>query len=43
LVCVSHSMVAMPTMFKGYVLCEVDALGKETHFITETEFTVRTG
>jgi len=40
---VSHCMVAMPTMFKGYVLSEVRAFGKETHFIIGTVFTVRTG
>jgi hypothetical protein len=43
LVILSHSMVAMPTMLQGYVLCELRALGKETHFIIGTVFTVRTG
>jgi hypothetical protein len=36
-------MVAMSTMFKGYVLCEMCALGKETHFTIGTVFTERTG
>jgi hypothetical protein len=36
LVSVSHSMVATPTMLQGYVLCEMRALGKETHFIIGT-------
>ena len=43
LVSVSHCMVGMPTMLQGYVLCVVCALGKETHFIIGTVFTVRTG
>jgi hypothetical protein len=30
LVSVSHFMVAIPSMYQGYVLCEVRALGKET-------------
>jgi len=43
LVSVSHSMVAMPTMFKGYVPSQVHALGKERHVIIQALFTVRTG
>jgi hypothetical protein len=39
----SHCMVGMPTMLQGYVICEVHALGKETHFIIGTVFTVWTG
>ena len=39
----SHCMVGMPTMLQGYVICEERALGKETHFIFGTLFTVRTG
>jgi len=43
LVSVSHFMVGVPTMLQGYVLCEVCALGKETHFVIGAVFTVRTG
>jgi len=35
-------MVVMATVFRGYVLCAVHAVGKETHFIIVTVFTVRT-
>ena len=34
-------MVAMPTTFNVYMLCEVRALGKGTHFIIGTVFTIK--